>query len=61
MARGVPIYWIGKLSPADMTKFSISAIGTFEIEPIFLPIFSTNTNGLILFNTRLSCDHFLLR
>ena len=42
MARGVPIYQIGKLSAAD----------------IFLPIFCTSTNGLILFNAQLSCDHF---
>ena len=26
--RGVPIYRIGKISAADMTKFSVSAIGT---------------------------------
>ena len=27
--RGVLIYWIGKISAADMAKFSVSAIGIF--------------------------------
>ena len=31
-----------------MAKFSVSAISIFEIVPIFLPIFYTNTNELIL-------------
>ena len=47
-SRGVLIYRIGKISAADMANFSILAIGIFEIVPIFLPIFYTNTNWLIL-------------
>ena len=29
ICRGVPIYRIGKISAADMAKFSISAMGIF--------------------------------
>ena len=29
LSRGALIYWIGKISAADMTKFSIPAIGIF--------------------------------
>ena len=37
--RGVLIYRIGKISTADMAKFSILEIGVFEIVQIYLPIF----------------------
>ena len=43
--RGVLIYRIGKISVADMAKFSISAIGNCTD---FLLIFYTSTNWLIL-------------
>ena len=44
-SRGVPIYRIGKISAADMAKFSMSAIG--NCTDIFTD-FYTSTNWLIL-------------
>lgn len=39
ITRGVLIYWIGKISAADMAKFAISEI-SFEIVQIYIPIFT---------------------
>ena len=48
--RGVPIYRISKISAADMAKknFQYWQSVFYEIVPIFLPIFYTSTNELIL-------------
>ena len=45
VARDVPIYWIGKISAANMAKYAISEIGIFEIVQIYLPIFAHAPNN----------------
>ena len=57
--RRVPIYRIDKISAADITKFSISAIGIFY--QYFYQHFTQALIGDDSFNNALfSCHHFLL-